>query len=90
VIISAVVLLALAGGIALGFGPWTPLGGVIFELYPPFLNTLQAGVQRRLAPELWDLVFLPMLTAPAWLIPFILGDLLLVIGILRRRRRCHA
>ncbi|PWS36254.1 hypothetical protein DFH01_13800 [Falsiroseomonas bella] len=88
-IILAAMLLALAGGIAIWFGPWTPLGALIFELYPPFLNTLQAGVQRRIAPELWDLVFLPVLTAPAWVIPFVLGDLLLVIGILRRRRRRH-
>jgi hypothetical protein len=83
-------LVLLAGALALLRGPWAPLGALIFELHPPFLNTLQAGVQRRLAPELWDLVFLPVLTAPAWLIPFILGDLLLVIGILRRRRRRHA
>ncbi|WP_137176864.1 hypothetical protein [Roseomonas sp. AR75] len=87
--VVGVMLLALACGIAIWFGPWAPLGGVIFQLYPAFLNTLQAGVQRRIAPELWDLVFLPALTAPAWLIPFILGDLLLVIGILRRRRRRH-
>jgi hypothetical protein len=90
VILLGAALLALAAGIAAWFGPWTPLGGVIFQLAPPFLNTLQAGVQRRLSPELWDLGFLPVLTAPGWLVPFLLGDLLLLIGILRRRRRRHA
>jgi hypothetical protein len=87
VIILGAVLLVLAGGIAVWFGPSAPLGALIFALYPPFLNTLQAGVQRRVAPELWDVAFLPLLTAPAWLIPFLLGLLLLAVGALRRRRR---
>ena len=84
--ILGAVLLVLAGGIAVWFGPSAPLGALIFAIHPPFLNTLQAGVQRRIAPELWDVAFLPVLTAPAWLIPAVLGALLLALGIRRRRR----
>jgi ABC-type branched-subunit amino acid transport system permease subunit len=87
VIVLGVLLLALAGGIAAWFGSATPLGAVVFQLHPPFLNTLQAGVQRRLAPELWNDVFLPVLEQPGWLVPALLGALLLLIGLLRRRRR---
>jgi len=73
---------ALAGW----YGAGTPLGAVIFGIWPEFLNTLQAGVQRRILPELWDWVFLPLLEAPAWVVPAVLGALLLVVGVARRRR----
>jgi hypothetical protein len=75
----------LAAGVAVWFGPGTPLGAAIFQIAPPFLNTLQAGVQRRLSPELWDSVFLPALEAPVWLIPLVLAVPLLLIGFARRR-----
>ena len=78
-------LLAAAAALAVWFGPGTPLGAVIFGLWPAFLNTFQAGVQRRLAPELWDVVILPMLEWPSWVVPAALGLLFLLIG--RRRRR---
>ncbi len=79
-------LLALAVGVALWFGAATPLGAVVFQLDPPLLNTLQAGVQRRLAPELWDSVILPVLQAPAWGMPAALGALFLLFGLVRQRR----
>jgi hypothetical protein len=75
----------IAAGVAAWFGPGTPLGAAIFQVAPPFLNTLQAGVQRRLSPELWDSVFLPALEAPVWLIPLVLAAPLLLIGFARRR-----
>ncbi|MDO9502414.1 hypothetical protein [Falsiroseomonas sp.] len=59
---------------------------MIFGIWPEFLNTLQAGVQRRILPELWDWVFLPVLEAPAWVVPAVLGALLLLAGLARRRR----
>lgn len=80
-------MLALAAGLAGWFGAATPLGGVIFRLAPPFLNTLQAGVQRNLAPWLWDSVFLPVLEAPSWVVPAVLGLLLLLVSRRRRARR---
>lgn len=86
-ILLGALLLALAGGIAVWFGPAAPLGAVIFAIHPPFLNTLQAGIQRRLAPELWNDVILPVLEWPGWLLPLLLGGLLLLPVLLRRRRR---
>ncbi|WP_439594955.1 hypothetical protein [Falsiroseomonas sp.] len=57
---------------------------MIFRIWPEFLNTLQAGVQRRILPELWDWVFLPVLEAPSWVVPAVLGAVLLA-GLARRR-----
>jgi hypothetical protein len=85
VIVLGALLELSAVGLAVWFGPFTPLGAAIFQAVPAFLNTLQAGVQRRLSPELWDFAFLPALEAPVWVIPFALGSLLLLIGVLRRR-----
>jgi hypothetical protein len=79
-------LLALAGGVAAWFGPGTPLGAVIFAIHPPFLNTLQAGVQRRLWPGLWNDGIQPVLEAPGWAVPLVLGVLFLVLSLRRRRR----
>jgi hypothetical protein len=79
------ILLVLAAGLLGWFGLTTPLGAVIFAVDPPFLNTLQAGVQRNLSPWLWDSVFLPVLEWPSWLIPLALGVLMLVLAPGRRR-----
>ena len=81
-----VAFLVLAGVAAAVFGPAAPLGEVIYHLAPPFLNTLQAGVQRRLAPWLWDDVLLPVLLAPNWLPFAVIGLLLIALGYARRRR----
>jgi hypothetical protein len=83
------VMLACAAVLAAAFGPGTPLGGVIFRVAPAFLNTLQAGVQRRLAPWLWDDLMLPALEAPGWLVPAVLGLVLLLAGLVRAGRRRH-
>jgi hypothetical protein len=83
------VMLALAAGIAAWFGPGTALGAAIFAIHAPFLNTLQAGVQRNLSPGLWNEVIQPILEAPGWLIPLALGGLLLMISAIARRRRRH-
>ena len=85
--ILGVLLLALAGGVAAWFGPDTPLGAVIFAIHPPFLNTFQAGVQRRLWPELWNDGIQPVLEAPCWVVPLVLGVFFLLVSLLRRRRR---
>jgi hypothetical protein len=62
----------------------TPLGAAIFRIWPEFLNTFQAGVQRRLPPELWDLAILPVLEAPVWVVPVVLGGMFLLVGLRRR------
>jgi hypothetical protein len=43
-----------------------PLGQIWFEIDPPSLNMTQAGIQRHVAPWLWDDVVQPLLEMPAW------------------------
>ena len=82
-----VVFLILAGIMVGAFGPGVPLGAAIYYVAPAFLNTLQAGVQRRLSPWLWDSVMLPILEAPSW-VPFaVLGVVFVAWSAARRRRR---
>jgi uncharacterized RDD family membrane protein YckC len=78
--------LFLAFGAALGgwFGFDASLGEALFALEPAFLNTFQAGVQRRLSPWLWDAVILPVLLWPVWVLPGVLGAGLLLLGWRRR------
>jgi hypothetical protein len=83
VVIVGVVFLVLAGVAAGALGLGAPLGAAIYFVAPAFLNTLQAGVQRHLAPWLWDSVLLPVLEAPAW-VPFAVVGVLLIA--LRRAR----
>ncbi len=80
-----IALLLLAAGLAAWAGPDTPLGAVIFQIHPPFLNTLQAGVQRRLSPALWNDVMQPVLEWPSWVVPLALAVLFLALGFRRRR-----
>ncbi len=80
-----ILLLALGAGLAGWFGFGTPLGAAVFAIHPPFLNTVQAGVQRNLAPWLWNDVLQPVLTAPVWVVPLVLGLLFLLLARGRRR-----
>lgn len=63
------------------------LGDVWYVLHPPSLNLLQAGIQRHLAPALWDDVVLPVLLWPAVLVALVPGVLLLALGFWPRRER---
>lgn len=69
-------------------GDWTvsPLGKVWFELDPASLNMLQAGIQRRVAPWLWEDVMQPVLIWPAAPVLALAGMALLLAT---RRRRDH-
>ena len=78
-------LLVFGGFLAWWHGVAASLGEVLFALHPPFLNTAQAVVQRRLSPCLWDAVILPALLWPVWALPAALGALLLAFSLLRRR-----
>ncbi|MGG5808479.1 hypothetical protein [Falsiroseomonas sp. CW058] len=84
--VAGLLLVALAVGLGLWFGFGTPLGGVVFQLHPPLLNTVQAGIQRNLSPALWNDVIQPLLVLPNGVVPAVLGVLLLLPGLLRRRR----
>ncbi|GGG48641.1 hypothetical protein GCM10010964_40010 [Caldovatus sediminis] len=82
--IAFLLLAVLPAGL---LGPSAPLGEAIYRLHPPFLNTFQAGVQRHLAPWLWDDVLLPVLLLPGWLPFAAIGLLLVALGGARRRQR---
>ena len=78
------VLLGLALEISMSSGG-DPLGAVLFRLDPSLLNLVQAVVQRYLLPMIWDELLLPILEAPAWVVPAILGATLFLIGWKRAR-----
>ena len=82
--IGGLVLLALAAGLYLMFGS-DPLGALLFRLDSGLLSLVQAGVQRYLLPMLWDHVLLPVLEAPAWGVPLVLGAALTLFGWMRAR-----
>jgi len=77
-------LLALVGGFCRVWGGGG-LGAVLFRLDPGLLNLVQALVQRYLLPMVWDNVLLPVLEAPAWVIPAVLGAVLFLISWNRAR-----
>ncbi|MCA3301098.1 MAG: hypothetical protein ING00_01680 [Roseomonas sp.] len=77
-------LLLLAAGLFAIFGG-DPLGAVLFRLDPGILNLAQAVVQRYLLPVLWDDVLLPVLEAPSWVVPAIMGGAMTLFGWMRAR-----
>lgn len=77
-------LLALAAGLYLMFGS-DPLGALLFRLDSGLLSLVQAAVQRYLLPMLWDSVLLPVLEAPVWVVPLVLGAVLTIFGWMRAR-----
>lgn len=56
---------------ASGAHHFIPLGQLWFEIDAPSLNMTQAGIQRHVAPWLWEGVVQPILELPAW--PVLLG-----------------
>jgi len=70
--------------LAAGAHAFIPLGQLWFELDPPSLNMAQAGIQRHVAPWLWEDVVQPLLVMPAWPV---LGGLGLALLLLRPRAR---
>ncbi len=61
-------------------------GELWYRLHPGSLNLLQAGIQRNVAPEIWDPGIVAVLLAPASVILSVLGILLMVVSRRRRRR----
>lgn len=61
-----------------------PLGQLWFEIDPATLNMLQAGIQRRISPGLWEDVIQPFLTWPAWPVLIATGLTLILISRVRR------
>jgi hypothetical protein len=54
--------------LAMKSGGWRPVaaGELWFKLHAPSLNASQAGIQRHVAPWLWDPVITTVLLWPAW------------------------
>jgi hypothetical protein len=75
---------AVVTGFSLGWGE--SLGTALYRLNAPALNSLQAGVQRHLVPELWDALFVPLLNLPAWSGWAVFGIIFLAIAMLRPGR----
>ena len=61
-----------------------PLGQLWFEIDAASLNMLQACIQRRISPGLWEDVIQPFLTWPAWPVLIVTGLILILIGRVRR------
>jgi len=88
----AVLVLALAlwpaareaASLAQGAHRFIPLGQLWFELDRASLNMAQAGIQRYVAPWLWEDVVQRLLVLPAWPV---LGGLGLLLLLLRPRAR---
>jgi hypothetical protein len=55
-----------------------------FSLNPNTLVGFQALIEKHIAPDLWRLIVLPILTQPAWAVPLVPG---LALAVLCRRRR---
>ncbi|MGC8469462.1 MAG: hypothetical protein ACP5NI_06105 [Acetobacteraceae bacterium] len=72
-IILAAVFLVGAFAIAVLAPPGAPLGLLLYRFDRGLLNLAQAGVQRHLAPWIWDRLIVPVLVRPAWLVPACLG-----------------
>lgn len=66
-----------AMALAAGAHAFIPLGQLWFEIDPPSLNMTQAGIQRHVAPWLWDDLVQPLLEQPAWPVLAALGLVLL-------------
>ena len=70
-------------------GSYLPLkAGTIWAVIDrPSLGLTQVGIERYVAPWLWDPVMLTLLTSPLWLVLAIPGLFFLLISRWRRRLR---
>ncbi len=64
---------------------FTSLGEHWYSIHPQSLNTAQAGIERHVAPFLWDPVITTILLLPAWIVVGGLGALLYLLGYRRKR-----
>jgi len=72
---------------AVASGSWRmiALGELWFELHAASLNAAQAGIQRYIAPWLWEPVIATVLLWPGWAVFGVPG--LLMVWLCRRRDR---
>jgi hypothetical protein len=66
--------------IANGAVAFTPFGEIAYGLFRDRYLLLQPGIERNLHPSVWQYVVLPVTLAPAGLVAFLVGLLLLWLG----------
>ncbi|MEK9946794.1 MAG: hypothetical protein VW999_12500 [Alphaproteobacteria bacterium] len=76
---------AVIDSINAGSIQWGALGEQWFRLHKESLGLTQAGIQRHIAPWLWDPVLLTVMLWPGWLVFGVLG--LILRWLFRRRRK---
>jgi len=64
---------------------FTSLGEHWYNIDAASLNAAQAGIERNLAPFLWDPVITTILLLPAWVVVGGLGALLYLLGYRRKK-----
>ncbi len=64
---------------------FTSLGEHWYSIHPQSLNTAQAGIERHVAPFLWDPVITTILLLPAWVVAGGIGALFYLLGYRRKR-----
>ena len=86
-------LALMAGGAeglaSLQAGAWEPIsfGQIWYDLHKESLALAQPAVQRYLHPVIWDYLLVSILLWPAWLLPLILGLVLMLLCRKRRKKR---
>ncbi len=63
---------------------FTSLGEHWYTIHPASLNAAQAGIERHVAPLLWDPVIATILLLPAWVVVGGLGALFYLLGYRRK------
>jgi len=64
---------------------FTSVGEHWYSIHPASLNAAQAGIERHVAPFLWDPVVTTILLLPAWLVVGGLGALFYLLGYRRKK-----
>jgi len=86
-LLAAIVLSHDLIRLAQGAGGLSALGELWYSIDAGSLNLLQAGIQRHVAPEIWDGAIVPLLLLPAVAVTGGLGLVLYLLGSLRRGSR---
>lgn len=81
-VVAAVVLLIRDAAEALGY--------LWFTIDANSLVGFQALIEKKVDPDLWTSVFLPLLDWPAWILPLALGAILVLAARPWKRRRVRA
>ena len=94
-IIGALLILAALAAAGVELAQWissgtyksVTLGGLWYMVHRASLNASQAGIQRYVAPWLWDPGIVWLLVQPAWAITGLPGAVLLWLGRPKKKRR---